>query len=45
MAIWNILQIFGYFYGPLVHFSGFGIMYHEKSGDPVASYLSESCRQ
>jgi hypothetical protein len=29
----------------LVHFSGFGIMYHEKSGDPVASYLSESCRQ
>jgi hypothetical protein len=40
-AIWNILQIFGYFINigyicvHLVHFSGFGIMYLEKSGNPA----------
>jgi hypothetical protein len=42
MAIWNILQTFGIFYDHLVHFvfiwyifSGFGIMYQEKSGNPA----------
>jgi hypothetical protein len=37
MAIWNILRtlgIFGTFCIHLVHFSGFGIMYQEKSGNP-----------
>jgi hypothetical protein len=46
-AIWNILRIFGIFYDHLiptffvllVHFSGFGIMYLDKSGNPVASYV------
>jgi hypothetical protein len=42
MAIWNILWRFGIFYNHLVHFvfiwyifSGFGIMYQEKSGNPA----------
>jgi hypothetical protein len=42
MSIWNILWTFGMFYDPLVHlcsfgtfFSGFGIMYREKSGNPA----------
>jgi hypothetical protein len=41
MAIWNILWRFGIYYDHLlhfvlilVHFSGFGIMYQEKSGNP-----------
>jgi hypothetical protein len=41
MAILNILRTFGIFYDHLVHFlfcwyifSGFGIMYQEKSGNP-----------
>jgi hypothetical protein len=41
MAIWNILWRFGIFYAHLVHFvfvwygfSGFGVMYQEKSGNP-----------
>jgi hypothetical protein len=42
MAIWNILRTFGIFFDHLVHFvlhnwghfSGFGIMYQEKSGNP-----------
>jgi hypothetical protein len=38
MAIFNILPVilsqFGTFYVPLVHFSGFGIIYQEKSGNP-----------
>jgi hypothetical protein len=40
-AIWNILRMCGIFYDRLVHFvfiwyifSGFGIMYPEKSGNP-----------
>jgi hypothetical protein len=36
MAIWNILLAFGIFYDHLVHFSGFGIMYKEKPGNPVS---------
>jgi hypothetical protein len=39
MAIWNILQTFEIFYDHFVFFlsifSGFGIMYQEKSGNPV----------
>jgi hypothetical protein len=41
MAIWCILRTFGTFYDHLVHFvfiwyifSGFGIMYQEKSDNP-----------
>jgi hypothetical protein len=41
MAIWNILWRFGIFHARLVHFvliwyifSGFGIMYQYKSGNP-----------
>jgi hypothetical protein len=41
MAMWNILRTFEKFYDHLVHFvliwnifSGFGIMYREKSGNP-----------
>jgi hypothetical protein len=33
--IWYILCLFGTFCVHLVHFSGFGIMYQEKSGNPV----------
>jgi hypothetical protein len=35
MAIWDILWPFGTFCVHLVHFSVFGIMYEEKSGNPV----------
>jgi hypothetical protein len=31
----NVLRTFGTFSVYLVHFSGFGIMYQEKSGNPV----------
>jgi hypothetical protein len=41
MPLWNMLQEFGIFYDHSVHFefiwyifSGFGIMYQEKSGIP-----------
>jgi hypothetical protein len=34
MAIWDILWPFGTFCVCLVHFSGFGTMYQEKSGNP-----------
>jgi hypothetical protein len=32
---WDILLPFGTFCAPLVHFSGFGIMDPEKSGNPA----------
>jgi hypothetical protein len=35
MEIWDILLTFGIFCILLVHFSGFGIMYREKSGNPA----------
>jgi hypothetical protein len=45
MSIWNILQTFGIFYEHWEHvlfiwynFSGFGIMYQEKSGNPVSVF-------
>jgi hypothetical protein len=34
VAIWYILWPFDIFYGYLVYFSRFGILYHEKSGNP-----------
>jgi hypothetical protein len=33
-GIWDILRPFGTFCVRLVHFSGFGIMFQEKSGNP-----------
>jgi hypothetical protein len=33
--IWDILRTFGIFYDHLVHFSGFGIMQQENSGNPL----------
>jgi hypothetical protein len=36
MDIGDILWLFGTFWVHLVHFSGFSIMYQEKSGNPVA---------
>jgi hypothetical protein len=48
MAIWNILWILGIFYDYLAHFvfiwyifSGFGIMYQEKSGNPALAAWSD----
>jgi hypothetical protein len=38
--MWDILNPFGTFCVHLVHFSGFGIMYQEKSGNPVDHALS-----
>jgi hypothetical protein len=50
MAIWNILRTLGTVYDYLVHFvfiwyifSGFGIMYQEKSGNPGEDALLASC--
>jgi hypothetical protein len=52
MTIWNILRTFGKFYDHLVHFvliwysfSGFGIMYRQKSGNPVfmLNWISLHC--
>jgi hypothetical protein len=40
-AIWYILWPFGIIYGNLVYFSRFGMLYKEKSGNPV--YSSGSC--
>jgi hypothetical protein len=37
MTIWYILCLFGTFCVHLVHFFGFGIMYLEKSGNPVVN--------
>jgi hypothetical protein len=43
MDIWNILRTFGKFYDHLVHFvlifSGFGILYQQKSGNPAANHM------
>jgi hypothetical protein len=33
-AFWSILLLFGIFYGYLVYFSRFGILYQEKSANP-----------
>jgi hypothetical protein len=33
-GIWYILLLFGIFYGYLLYFSQFGVLYQEKSGNP-----------
>jgi hypothetical protein len=38
IATWNILWRFGILYDHLVHFSGVGIMYQEKSGNPGSEW-------
>jgi hypothetical protein len=35
MAIWYILRTFVIFYGNLVYFPRYGMLYKEKSGNPV----------
>jgi hypothetical protein len=39
IIIWNIWRKFGILYDHLVHFSGFGIMHQEKSGNPDTHHL------
>jgi hypothetical protein len=39
IAIWDILWPFGTKCAHLVHFSWFGIMHQEKSGNPVSKYF------
>jgi hypothetical protein len=34
MALWFISWHFGLFYGFLAYFPSFGILYHEKTGNP-----------
>jgi hypothetical protein len=43
-AIWYILWSFGIFYGHLVYFSRFGMLYEEKSGNTVLGSYSEAGR-
>jgi hypothetical protein len=38
VANWDILWPIGIFYGYLVNFSCFGMLYHEKSGNPGPSF-------
>jgi hypothetical protein len=41
-AIWDILWPFGIYCSHLVYFSGFGIMYQDKSGNPgLASSIAD----
>jgi hypothetical protein len=35
VAIWYIFGSFSIFYGNLVHFSRFGMLHQEKSGNPA----------
>jgi hypothetical protein len=39
-AIWYILWRFAIFYDNLVHFSRFGMLYEDKSGNPVSAAKS-----
>jgi hypothetical protein len=43
MAIWSILPPFDKFYGHLVYFSRFGMLYQEKAGNPAGSDFGFSC--
>jgi hypothetical protein len=47
MDIWDILLPFVTFNVHLVHFSGFGIMYQEKSGKPgeTVPRIFATCRK
>jgi hypothetical protein len=38
-AIWYIYGTFGILCGHLVYFPRFGILYHEKSGNPALDYI------
>jgi hypothetical protein len=38
-TIWYIVRPFGILYDSLVYFSHFGMLYQEKSGNPVQSLL------
>jgi hypothetical protein len=51
-VIWNIFRTFGIFYDHLRHFvfvryifSGFGVMYKEKSGNPGGGGSAFFCRK
>jgi hypothetical protein len=37
MSIWSIFRPFGTFSPVLVHFTRFGVLYQEKSGNPAAA--------
>jgi hypothetical protein len=39
-GIWSILLPFGIFYGYLVYFSRFGMLYRDKSGNPDRESVS-----
>jgi hypothetical protein len=41
-TIWYILWPFNIFYGPLVYFSRFGMLYQEKSGNPGAASADDT---
>jgi hypothetical protein len=38
MAIWSISWVFHIFYGHLVYFHRFGILYQDKSGNPALKF-------
>jgi hypothetical protein len=47
MVIWSILRPlfvwpFGIFYDTLVYFSRFGMLYHEKSGNPDVDHVAKA---
>jgi hypothetical protein len=44
VAIWYILWPFSIFYFYLVHFSRFGMLYQEKSGNPSNELFGEQFR-
>jgi hypothetical protein len=39
MASWSISRPFGIFNGHLVYFPHFGMLYHDKSGNPAAQLI------
>jgi hypothetical protein len=39
IVIWYIIWLFGILYGYLVYFSGFGMLYQDKSGNHVSRYF------
>jgi hypothetical protein len=42
-AIWVFWWPFGVFYGRFVYFSGFGMLYREKSGNPGQTISQNRC--
>jgi hypothetical protein len=45
MLLWDILRSFGTFCISLVHFSGFGIVQKEKSGNPGSELMAGDGRR